>query len=484
MNENTIRKIGFGFRPEETFPSNLTNWIEEQLSLDGGFAGVKKANKSSPIETWPNNFKLSLKEIYRRSFEYNKLYDYYTQKASNYSMQELLSIRRKWLHENEVFWRDETRFFHSAIYGKEQIRQRLIHFWANHFTVGGGAHERKFISHHIENAIGGNLKGKFEDLLFDAIRSPGMIHYLDNNTNIGENSHLARIEKNKIATKRSQIGLNDNLAREILELHTVTPNYNYTETDIRNVAKILAGWGFDIGYRGSIPFNMNYNMLFDNNKKEIGVKKVFGINFKRGKDDLRDLAVYLSDQIETKRHLSHKLCQHFITDNPSSEEVKSVLKVWIDTKGDLPSIHRKVLHLASKSKKPKFQWPLTWLMQIMRVSGASLIDGWEEVQPDSNRANFLSHASFISTELGQGFWLRRQPNGYSQEKKDWISPAHFERRIRFSKLIHDFGGIVVPIEDLLSRFSFSLEQKQKILSMNNPSKKFIMFACSENFMEV
>ena len=122
MNENTIRKIGFGFRPEETFPSNLTNWIEEQLSLDGGFAGVKKANKSSPIETWPNNFKLSLKEIYRRSFEYNKLYDYYTQKASNYSMQELLSIRRKWLHENEVFWRDETRFFHSAIYGKEQLK--------------------------------------------------------------------------------------------------------------------------------------------------------------------------------------------------------------------------------------------------------------------------------------------------------------------------------------------------------------------------
>ena len=485
MIENIARRVGFGFRPDESLPTDPAQWIEEQLDLDAEYAGVRVAASSSPIETWPADFKLPLKEIYKRSFEYNRLYDQYTKKASQYSIQELLDIRRTWMHENEVFWRDETRLFHSAIYGTEQVRQRLIHFWANHFTVGDGAHERKFIAHHIEDAIGGNLKGKFNELLYEAVRSPAMIHYLDNNFNFGEKSAVANAEKRKPANKRKQFGLNDNLAREILELHTITPDAGYSEEDIRNVAKILAGWGLDDGHRGSLPFNLKYGLLYEGKKSEPGKKVVFGQEYKKGKGDLRDLTDYLADHIKTAEHLSYKLCQHFIADQPSDQDVKRVLDVWTKTKGDLPSVHREVLLIAINSDQPKFQWPLTWLLQSLRVSGASLIDGWEEVRADSDGRShgFMGKPRPITMELGQGFWLKRQPNGYSQVKEDWISPAHLERRVRFSKAIYDFGNVQVPVEDLVKRFGFDDSLKGKVLSMDDPSDRFVMFACAQRFVE-
>src|SRR5210317_1129992 len=109
MIENIAKRVGFGFRPDESLPTDPAQWIEEQLDLDAQYAGVRVAASTSPVEPWPADLKLPLKEIYKRSFEYNRLYDQYTKKASQYSIQELLDIQRTWIHENEVFWRDETR---------------------------------------------------------------------------------------------------------------------------------------------------------------------------------------------------------------------------------------------------------------------------------------------------------------------------------------------------------------------------------------
>lgn len=485
MIENLIRRIGFGLRPEERVPTDIGLWIDEQLDLDAQYLGVEFARPGAPISKWPDTFKLSLKEIYKRSSEYNRLYDQYTKKASQYSMQELLDIRRTWIHENEVFWRDETRLFHSAIYGDEQVRQRLIHFWANHFTVGDGANERKFIAHHIEDAIGKNLKGSFNELLYEAVKSPAMVHYLDNIYNVGESSAYAAVEKTKPVNKRTQVGLNDNLAREILELHTVTPRLAYTEADIREVARILAGWGLDHGHRGSKPFNLKYDDLYYAKKAEPGLKEVFGKKFTKGRSDLRDLTDYLAKHEMTISHLSYKLCQHFIADVPTKDQVRTVIASWKRSDGDLVDIHRTVLSLAVKSETPKFQWPMTWFLQSLRVSGASLVDGWAEVRPDRDGRTdkFVSKPRTLSQELGQGFWLKRQPNGYSQKKDHWISPAHFERRVRFSQLIANYGQPVMSPTELMARFNYNEDVRRKVLAQKDQASQFVIFTCAQEFLE-
>ena len=484
--QTIARRIGFGFRPEENIPNTVGDWLEEQLTFDAQYKGVATAGPNSKVSQWPEELKLDVKEIYKRVFEYNRLYDKYTSQKGKYTIQELLSLRRDWIHANEVFWQDETRIFHSAIYGEEQVRQRLIHFWANHFTVGDGAHERKFIAHHIEDAIGGNLKGNFKELLFQATISPGMVHYLDNNFNIGENSAAAREEKNKFpASKRRQIGLNDNLARELLELHTITPKAGYTEADIRECARILAGWGLDDGDRGHARKSLlSYELPLVRFFQEPGDKTVFGKTFKAGPDGLRDLTDLLADHPSTAEHLSYKLCQHFVADEPNKEDVKEVHDVWQKTRGHLPDVHMKVMQIASNSNIPKFQWPMTWFLQTMRMAGASLIDGWDEVRPSRNRANdFVSQPRKLSEELGQGFYLRRQPNGYSQVKKDWISPAHLERRVRFASLIAKHGQILIGPNDLATRCRVSQNTRDVMNQAEDKDNKFIILACSQDFME-
>ena len=157
--------------------------------------------------------------------------------------------------EADVDKYDVYKLWNSAIYDNDIFKQRLLHFWTNHFTVGGNNGFRNYvIGDLIHNVIYKNLNGSFDDLLYLVTSHPGMLDYLDNQTSIGENSKEAKSlrKEGKIA------GLNDNLARELLELHTVSPARKYSETDIRNTAKVLAGWGVFVG---------TSNLLFIKNGK-------------------------------------------------------------------------------------------------------------------------------------------------------------------------------------------------------------------------
>jgi len=482
------RKIGFGFRPEDKIPLDIGAWNTDQLNDEFLSFGLNK------VGLWPEEYNFSIKQRFERLDKHityrNKV------QAENIDRQEKNKRVQASKKEADVDKYDVYKLWNSAIYDNDIFKQRLLHFWTNHFTVGGNNGFRNYvIGDLIHNVIYKNLNGSFDDLLYLVTSHPGMLDYLDNQTSIGENSKEAKSlrKEGKIA------GLNDNLARELLELHTVSPARKYSETDIRNTAKVLAGWGLFVG---------DFIELFNNHKKwknisgntkleefvlepyikrraEPGKKVVMGKTFPSGPKALRKLTNMLANDDFTAQHLSKKLAIHFIGENASKDEVKIIYDTWKKSNGDLAEVHRATLKVAQATKTRKFLWPSTWMFQSIRVSGARFIKnvksdgGFGRIQdgrPDYEPKGILD-------EIGHNFWASRQPDGYSEKKLDWVSTEHLDRRIRIASRIFRAGASRSG-EEIADLLDFSDRTKLAISKGRNSKEKFIIALCSSDFMEV
>jgi uncharacterized protein (DUF1800 family) len=266
------------------------------------------------------------------------------------------------------------------------------------------------------------MTGNFSDMLVDAVLNPAMLVYLDNHLSTGPNSSHG---------KSGRESLNENLAREVLELHTMSPAAGYTQRDVGEAALVLTGWQFYAGARthGRKMKGVPYGTYFHWEKHEPGTRTVFGRTYKpveRGKGQapamLRDLAA----QPETARFISWKLARHFIADIPPEDSVERIRNAWLESKGDLLTIHSAVIDevIAKALDNPKFTTPENWLIQSCRAMGLGPplvmpIWGTEEI-----------HWTF--KELGQAYDECPQPNGWPDTKKDWISKELLDRRLRYS----------------------------------------------------
>lgn len=478
------KKVGFGFRPDEAIPSDAESWIDAQLAEPRRFLGIASLKNPSRVETWPAHHLLNIHERFDRAWDH-RAKEIELNDNPKLTAREIEDAFRAFNLQTLPTWHDETRLYHRAIYAPDQIRQRFVHFWANHFFVSGSQRSNVLLGDHLERAVEGQLDGSFAEMVYNASASPAMLRYLDNTENVGENSKraLREREQNRFA------GLNDNLAREVLELHTVSPSMGYTEADIHAMAKVLSGWGLGTGShevrgRGIADFHHP----FEPHHAQRGLIEIFGMRvgsqFGTSQKSLGTVLTYLAEHPNTRAHLSRKLCTHFIADDPPEDSVQRVMAVWADTHGSLPSIHRQVLvealrHVETHSK---FLWPLTWMLQAIRQSGASIVDGWDDV----NVANygFMSQANRISRELSQGWYTERlQPNGFSVLGHDWISPAHFERRLKMSLLIGRFGNPLLSPTELAGRLGLTESMQGAFRRFGASEKKWVALLCSQAFLE-
>jgi len=483
------RKIGFGFSPEDKIPSDIDSWNTDQLNDEFPSYGLNK------VGLWPEEHNFSLKQ------RFEKLHKHMTNKEK--IEEESIGLREKNLrlkvsrNETQVDKYDTYKLWNSAIYGNDMFKQRLLHFWTNHFTVGGNNNFRNYvIGDLIYNVIYKNLNGSFDDLLYLVTTHPGMLDYLDNTHSSGENSKWTKNARKNGRTA----GLNDNLARELLELHTVSPARKYSETDIRNTAKVLAGWGIIVSnfvqefnekkeYR-EISRNITLEKFvlapYLKNKAEPGKKVIMGKSFPAGPKALRKLTNMLAQDDFTAQHLSKKLAIHFIGENASKGEIKVIYDAWKQSKGDLAEVHKATLNVARATKTRKFLWPSTWMFQSIRVSGARFIKesesdgGFGRIQ-DDGRPGFEPKG--ILDEIGHNFWASRQPDGYSEKKLDWVSTEHLDRRIRIaSRIFH--AGASRSGEEIADLLDFSDRTKLTISKGRNSKEKFIIALCSSDLMEV
>ena len=477
-----MHRVGFGYSPQETIPNDHIEHALAQLKHDATYVGLRSLRDGrSVIEPWPISRTYSLEERIKCARSYRKK-DEELQENTSISELEKLMLEKEYQKKFYIFRYDQLSLMHQAIYGSDGVRQRFIQFWMNHFTVGDTNGTRFYMGHLYKDIIGRGIDGHFSELTYDVIRHPAMLTYLDNVYSIGEKSKEARENNGD-----SEIGLNDNLARELLELHTVSPSAKYTEMDIHNAAKILAGWGQIFNHPNSSRWFReagisDFNDAYFHRRAEPGEKVVMERTYPTGKKSLRLLIDDLSTSVFTIEFISYKLCLHFISDEPSHEDVNYVANAWRASHGYLPDVHKAVIERSANADVPKVQWPLTWLLTLARITQARLFYGWEDMYDDDDLSKGEYKPRKIMEELGQNFWARRQPDGFSLNSIDWISPEHMERRIRFSTMITKHCKPQLHPEELASRVGASSETLELISKGRSIHDQFILLACSKEIM--
>jgi uncharacterized protein (DUF1800 family) len=479
------RKVGFGFRPEEEPGDDFVGWAVGQLAqkpVQVGVPSISPMNTTAPrppIAPWPDKYTLPLEDQITRGehwwAELDALNTKMDRSTPEYSKAQL-AINEKYSYGS---W-DMVRRAHQAIYGATPVLERFAHFWANHFTVAPKDLTEQVIGHYLDRAIRDNLAGTFGEMLENVTLHPVMLMYLDNAYSVGPKS-----KNGKSARAGGHFAdINENLARELLELHTLSPAGGYTQADIIDVAKILTGWGYDLFKTKKFPGKDRWRPFFAGNH-EPGDKVVLGETYKQGPEATTQLLARLASADATIQHLSLKLARYFLSGEPDPAHVNEIAAAWRQSNGSLPAIHQKVIELAASNLQLRtFQQPEVWLYQSLRISGADLFFGFDQISADHTAIDDINrNADKVLEELGQHYWQVRQPNGYSDAAADWASPEQLDRRVRFSSLIVTSCHAALKAKELLDRVGADDATRALVAKVVSNKDKYVLLLSSRDMME-
>ncbi|WP_281823785.1 DUF1800 domain-containing protein [Jannaschia rubra] len=309
-----------------------------------------------------------------------------------------------------IYHRDLRQTMMRAIVTRDGLRERLTWFWAGHFAVAdGGGYLRRSVAAYHDAAIRPHVAGRFGDLLFAAVTHPAMLTYLDQEKSIGPNSPRGRRGG----------GLNENLAREVLELHTLGAGAPYSQTDVRELAKLLTGLSVTRDGR----FRWVRNMV------EPGAETVLGETYGDETPNRHDIAAVLSDLAvhpATARHLSAKIARHFIADDPPADLIEAMTGTWLYTDGSLLAVYGAMLdHPAAWAPElRKVRRPLDFMAAALRVT-----DSGPELEAARGIRPLREGLTDPLTLMGQP-WLRPSgPDGWPEEGTAWITPQGLAARL-------------------------------------------------------
>ncbi|TPK37650.1 DUF1800 family protein [Mesorhizobium sp. B2-5-4] len=325
--------------------------------------------------------------------------------------------------EVTLFRAEAQARFDMAMQAGAGFVERLVYFWSNHFCVSvakanivrasAGAFERE--------AIRPFVLGRFADMLVAVERHPAMLFYLDNQQSIGPDSR---------AGKNRQRGLNENLAREILELHTLGVGSGYSQADVTSFARILTGWTMAgregrLGEPGSSVFNANAH--------EPGDAVLLGKNYPAGgmgqaETALNDIARHPA----TAQHIATQLARHFIADDPPPAAVARLAKVFVKNDGHLRALAAALIDLPEAWSTPlaKMRSPFDYVAAIRRAAGPGPNDPGQSL-------NWLN-------ALGEPLWQPPGPNGFSDQADSWASAEGMKIRLdiawQAARQVKDIGN--------------------------------------------
>ncbi|MBB2176033.1 DUF1800 domain-containing protein [Gluconacetobacter johannae] len=310
---------------------------------------------------------------------------------------------------------------------EQPFRERLAWFWCNHFTVSmrqGGT--RAVAGPYMREAIRPNVTARFSDLLLAVMRHPAMLLYLDNISSIGPNSR---------AGLRRHRGLNENLARECLELHTVSPLAGYSQADVTSFAAILTGWGVDM--KADRP-----GFVFRPAAHEPGEKTLMGRVFPEGEEGGVQALRFLGTHPATYRHIATRMVGQFVSDTPPPRDVAHVAGVLHDTQGDLGAAAAALVDLPDAGRPGvKFRTPMDFATAAMRALG---LGGAPSAPGDPHAPAHILFGGFAS--LGQPLWTAPLPNGWSDRAADWSAPADLLARADWSYRLAAFAPDADPLD--------------------------------------
>jgi len=289
------------------------------------------------------------------------------------------------------------------------FRERLVQFWSNHFTVSVQRPVVLPVALGFENeAIRPHVLGHFRDMLLAVAQHPAMLLYLDNAQSIGPGSIPGRLRDK---------GINENLAREIMELHTIGVDGGYSQADVTEFAKILTGWSINRDNDPN-PGTFRYRPMIH----EPGDKTLLGRSYKEG--GMTEGVAALDDlaaRPATARHLAVKLCRHFVADDPPAEAVDALTRTYLNTGGDLRAVSMALIDLPTIWSNPlsKIKTPNDLVTSAYRIFG---------IEGDRFRDGALAGLQL----MGQPPFAAPSPAGWPDIADAWMSPEAMMTRVQWA----------------------------------------------------
>ena len=300
----------------------------------------------------------------------------------------------------------------AAASSERPLYERLVAFWTNHLSISLQRKEvTGLVASYEREAIRAHMGGRFVEMLGASASHPAMLAYLDNGRSIGPRS---------IAGMRTGKGLNENYARELLELHTLGVDGGYTQQDVTELARLLTGYSVSRGGRGEA------GPIYRSSRHEPGDVVILGQRYGSAGDLLEDLSVHPS----TARHIARKLVRAFVSDDPPPRAVEEIESVWRETRGDLPSVHRALVSLPEAWQSPLSKAKSPWDLVMSTARMLQSTDG------------ILMLASL--KELGQLPGDAPTPQGWPDTEVSWLGPGSLVDRIVWAQRV----SLVSPAEAL------------------------------------
>jgi uncharacterized protein (DUF1800 family) len=392
----------------------------------GGYLGYNYPKVMQNLSTWdlassdlryPTSIKLAVEHRHEIDSERERLRALFA--AGEITDNEL---QRLWWKKYNAFpwWRDTQTRSIDVVYGNTPTFNRFWHFWINYFPINAHAIEGELFGNYYLT-IRKNMASNFSELLYEATWHPAMQTFLANQDSTGPNSQAAKeIKKNK---EKKIAAINENLARELLELFTLTPAAGYSQDDVNGTAYILTGWG-------QIWDNNPTENYFSDYQHEPGAHNVLGKKYSgKPSEKLKALCIDLAAHPMTARHIANKLCLHFIDDNPPIEAIKFVEEAYIKSFGNLVKVNQAVVDAVIKygDTSSKFLQPELWFFNVHKAVGGGLPLAFLGKNDDhtGNQTNNILY------EMGHLNCRTPQPNGWSDLAVDWLTPEMMDRRVRY-----------------------------------------------------
>ncbi|WP_048439220.1 DUF1800 family protein [Caenimonas sp. SL110] len=405
-----FNRFGLGARPSDAPPADPQRWLLTQFDAYDPLPAPwrSQARTSALVEVW-NNMQRSVRQ----------------------APQDLRSGIR------EAYLRDGRRDYQAAIGARmtsalqtpTPFIERLVHFWSNHFAVSVDKLLIVALAGSFEaDAIRPNVLGRFEDLLLAALRHPAMLLYLDQAQSAGPSSTVGARGR----------GLNENLAREILELHTLGVRSGYTQDDVKEFARALTGWTLpgDAARADAGAASFRFVPALH----EPGARTILGKTYPEGGEGQARAVIHdLAAAPATALSIARKLARHFVADDPPQALVQRLADTFARTGGDLASVYRELI-ASDQAWRPdgvKFKSPWDWSVSSLRATGRS------EMAP--------TQAANLMTQLGQPVWRPGSPAGYNDIAATWAAPDALMRRVEVAQRLAQEAGDAVEARALAPR---------------------------------
>jgi uncharacterized protein (DUF1800 family) len=421
-----LNRAAFGPRPgdiEHVRQVGIQRYIDEQLNPQAQADPLVNDERFRMLNEGPRRLIQQFQEVRKQAKQLkqaDKQGDSNNATASNNTdnAEAKRAIKRFYM---ETEGASKSAKLERAIDSPNQLLEVMVDFWYNHFNVyTGKGIDRVLCGPYEQQAIRPYALGRFRDLLGATCHHPAMLFYLDNWQNTDPKSNGARTKKT---------GLNENYARELMELHTLGVDGGYTQKDVVELARILTGLGL-AGFRArnnpNIQMVGEYGAAFDANRHDFSDKILLGHRIKGGGEEEVEQALdLLVAQPATAHHIAFQLAQYFVADNPPPSLVNRLAQRFQHTDGNIKLVMQTLLSSQEfwdpKYEHSKYKSPFRYVVSTMRASGLP-----------GNRSDVLNQ--FLQQQ-GEPIYGCLTPDGYKNTKDAWMNPDALLRRLNFATAI-------------------------------------------------